>query len=179
MASPTDEQNSESGSLPSSFTNPFNPNGRKPDDVPDAESAVSPDDVEDRLAREPISRHNSDVSVASRHLALEEGRMHRFGQQVRRDLLRPQTLDYAHGTTGQETEAAHLQELRLRLEDMDGTEIRDKLEQFGPEAAWKELVPSTEELILFEKEDPEGFEKFRQSQLYAMRNLQDTAKDGE
>ena len=176
VPSPPDEQNSEYSSLPSSFTNPFDPsNGKMGDDL-DGESAVSPEDAEDRPT---VSRHNSDVSIASRHLAMEEGRVHRFGQQVRRDLLRPQTLDYAHGTTGDETEPQHLQELRLRIEALDGSEIRDKIERIGPEAAWRELVPSMEELVLLEKEDPEGFEKFRQSQLFAMRNSESTAKEGD
>ncbi|MCJ1233496.1 hypothetical protein MMC14_001454 [Varicellaria rhodocarpa] len=176
--SPADDQISDS-SLPSSFTNPFDPNGGKLGDASDLENAVSPDDAGDRPVRVPVSRHNSDVSVASRHLALEEGRMHRFGQQVRRDLLRPQTLDYAHGTTGGEGEAPHLQNLRLRIEAMDGNEIREKIERCGHEAAWKELIPSTEELVLLEKEDPEGFEKFRQSQLFAIRNSTSMVKDGE
>ncbi|KAK8154570.1 hypothetical protein IWX90DRAFT_58410 [Phyllosticta citrichinensis] len=37
------------------------------------------------------SRHNSDVSLASRAQTLEEGRVHRMGQSVRRDVIRPGT----------------------------------------------------------------------------------------
>ncbi|KAK8188783.1 uncharacterized protein BKA78DRAFT_236712, partial [Phyllosticta capitalensis] len=54
-------------------------------------------DMEDYLDEEYLpplglrSRHNSDVSLASRAQTLEEGRVHRMGQSVRRDVIRPGT----------------------------------------------------------------------------------------
>ena len=117
-----------------------------------------------------LSRHNSDVSLAARLITQEEGQMHRFGQQIRRDVLRPQVLDYAHGTTGHEVEAQHLQELRTRIEAMSGSEIKAQVEALGPETVLQRLGTTTEELLLLEQQDPEGFEKFRQSQLMAQRN---------
>ena len=118
-----------------------------------------------------FSRHNSDVSIASRYLAQEEGRMHRFGQQIRRDILRPQTLDYAHGTTGDEVEEQHLKDLRERIEAMGGEEIKEKLERDGKDAVFKELGANAEELLALEKQDPEGFEEFRRAQMMAYANL--------
>ena len=65
--------------------------------------------------------------------------MHRFGQRIKRDILRPQTEDYAHGTTGNEEEPEHLQELRRRLESLGGEEIKAKVERLGPEATLQDL----------------------------------------
>ncbi|KAK4945089.1 Microtubules assembly and stabilization protein, partial [Elasticomyces elasticus] len=42
---------------------------------------------EDNELRSRVHRSNSDVSLAGRALALEEGRVHRLGQKVRRDIL--------------------------------------------------------------------------------------------
>lgn len=65
--------------------------------------------------------------------------MHRFGQRIKRDILRPQTEDHFHGTTGTEEEPEHLQELRRRLEDLEGEEIRAKIETYGADATLQEI----------------------------------------
>lgn len=85
-----------------------------------------------------ISRRGSSPNLASRQ-AQEEGRMHRFGQRIKRDILRPQTEDHAHGTTGHEEEPEHLQELRRRLEALKGDEIRAKVEKYGADATLQEI----------------------------------------
>ena len=100
-----------------------------------------------------ISRHPSDTYLASRQAA-EEGRMHRFGQQLRRDVLRPQTLDYAHGTTGDEPEAQHLAELRERCETITGEEIRKMYTEMGVQGMLNALGTTAEELELLEERDP-------------------------
>ena len=94
--------------------------------------------------------------------------MHRFGQTLRRDILRPQALDYAHGTTGDEGEAEHLALLREKIEMMRGEEIREKVTRVGPDKALEEMGATAEELATLHKEDPETFEKFKESQM-AMR----------
>lgn len=118
--------------------------------------------------RIPMQHHGSDVSLASRQ-AQEEGRMHKFGQRMRRDILRPETLDYAHGTTGQEIEASHLKALRSRLENLKGEEIREKLHTLGPEAIFEAIGATAEELLALEKDDPEGF---RRTRLAAQSNME-------
>lgn len=132
----------------------------------DADAAILTEDDE-KAIRAPLSRHNSDVSLASRALALEEGRMHRFGQHLRRDILRPQSLDHAHGTTGDEPEAEHLRVLRDRLEGLGGAEIKEKVDRLGPEAVLREIGASAEELALLEREDPVAFGRFREVGLRA------------
>ena len=83
-----------------------------------------------------ISRRASSSSLASRQ-AQEEGRMHRFGQRLRRDILRPQMEDQLHGTTGNEEEPEHIQKLRERLENIGSDELKAKVEELGPEATMK------------------------------------------
>ena len=126
---------------------------------------------EDKAVRMPVLRHNSEVSLASRHLAQEEGTMHRFGQQLRRDLFLPETLDYAHGTTGHEEEAQHLKAIRAKLEHLDGEEIAEQVRRLGPEALLQAIGTTAEELKSWESRDPEEWERFQELQLEKMANL--------
>jgi hypothetical protein len=121
--------------------------------------------------RPMLSRHNSDVSLASRALSQEEGRMHRFGQQFRRDILKPEGEDFAHGTTGREETPAHLQMLRAMVEGLGGEEIKNKIMTQGHEAVLEEL--NNEASLLrqqLKEQDPEGWVKFVESQEAAQRN---------
>lgn len=95
--------------------------------------------------------------------------MHRFGQRIRRDILRPETLDYTHGTTGQEVEESHLQELRRKLEALNGAEIRDKVHKLGPEGAFEAFGATVEELRALEREDPD--------RMAALRIMEDNAPE--
>jgi hypothetical protein len=118
-----------------------------------------------------LSRHNSDVSLASRALSQEEGRMHRFGQQFRRDILKPESEDHAHGTTGREEQPAHLRMLRAMVEGLGGEEIKNKIMMQGHEAVLEEL--NNEASLLrqqLKEQDPEGWVKFVESQEAAQRN---------
>ena len=121
--------------------------------------------------RPVLSRHNSDVSLASRALSQEEGRMHRFGQKFRRDILMPDDQDLEDATTDQEETPLHLQTLRAMVEGLGGEELKHKIEERGQDAVLAELNDSASELRrqLIES-DPEGWEKFRESQEAAQRN---------
>lgn len=137
------------------------------------ESAVfaNSDDEDIGGMRPTLSRHNSDVSLASKALSQEEGRMHRFGQQFRRDILRPQTPDHLHNTTGKEQEAKHLQMLRAMIEELGGEEIKRKVEEGGQEAVIKELGQEASVLRLrLMESDPEGWAKFKEAQEVAQKN---------
>lgn len=100
--------------------------------------------------------------------------MHRFGQRIRRDILRPDTLDYTHGTTGDEVDANHLQKLRKKLDALHGAEIRDKVHGLGPEAAFEAIGVTVEELRALEREDPDGYAEAR---LAALQNMEDNAPE--
>jgi hypothetical protein len=121
--------------------------------------------------RPVLSRHNSDVSLASRALSLEEGRMHRFGQKFRREILKPEGEDHEHGTTGLEDHPLHLKMLRSLVEGLGGEEIRRKLEAQGQDAVLEELANDAsilrKELI---EQDPDGWKRFSDSMEVAQRN---------
>lgn len=129
------------------------------------------DDEDTNGVRPVLSRHNSDVSIASRALAQEEGRVHRFGQKIRRDILKPEGEDHQHGTTGLEQEPKHLQMLRDMLEGMKGDEIKKRLMSSGEEAVIEALTNDAshfrQQLI---DSDPEGWEKFKESMEKAQKN---------
>lgn len=146
-------------------------------------SALSNDsDIDDETLHPPRmpSRHNSDVGIASRALALEEGRIHRLGQKVRRDVLnapssRPGSVS---GPSGQEVHAQaleaidpHLAELSDRLENLSGTELQGRLERDGWEGVLKSLGANYEELRQLQERDPVGWEQFKESQLKARANI--------
>ena len=98
--------------------------------------------------------------------------MHRFGQKFRRDILKPELEDHAHGTTGREEQPAHLQMLRAMVEGLGGEEIKARIMTQGPDAVLDELNNEASALRQELKEqDPEGWEKFVESQEAAERNL--------
>lgn len=119
-----------------------------------------------------LNRTTSESSMAAKAYTNEEGRMHRFGQGMRRELLRPTGMnDYAHGTSeSDEPEPGHLAKLRKTLEEFEGEEIRERVEREGGEKVIRELGVSAKELAMLEREDPEGFEKFKGAQLMAALN---------
>lgn len=136
---------------------------------PDA--AASDDDHLGPTSRPVLSRHNSDVSIAGRALALEEGRMHRFGQQFRRDILRPESEDHLHATTGTEIEAAHLAMLRAMIEELGGEEVKKLVEEKGARSVIEELAEEASVLRRrLVESDPEAWAKFREAWLVARRN---------
>lgn len=132
------------------------------------DAASLTDDDNDATIR-PISRHNSDVSLFSRHLGNEEGRMHRFGQQIRREVFRPEDANRAQNSSGKEQ---HLHTVRLRLEAIDGEQLRERVFRIGYHAALAEEGVTAEELRLLEQQDPETFDKLREAQETAQLNLQ-------
>lgn len=109
-------------------------------------------------------RHGSEVFEASRALAAEEGEMHRFGQTIRREILKPQTLDHAHGTTGDEVEPEHIQVLRAKLAEIPGEHIRDKVaKEGGWEAVVQDIGAQAAVLKDMMKINPAEFERLAQS----------------
>ncbi|KAI4096499.1 MAG: hypothetical protein LQ344_001007 [Seirophora lacunosa] len=108
------------------------------------------DDTSTTALKPALARAPSEHSLASRQAA-EEGHMHRFGQRMRREVLPPDMLDYAHGTTGEEAEPEYVRELRSRLEAIGGEEIRRRVQELGTEGAMKELGATKEALVELER----------------------------
>ena len=125
------------------------------------------------------SRHNSDVSLASRHMSQEEGRLHRFGHRVRTGLLNPSRPSSSHddsqqafisGTMDDHGLPEHLRSLREYFSNFSGEEMRHMIEGVGWEKAFDSVVENAEELKGLERNDPAGFKMFRESQIAALKN---------
>jgi len=116
-----------------------------------------------------LSRSPSTTSLAARAFTEQEGRMLRFGQTLRRELLKP--TDDVQGTSQNDApEPPHLASLRARLEEFRGEEIRHKVEEEGVDNVVRQLGLNARELLTLKEEDPAGFEDFRNSQLAAQIN---------
>ena len=128
-----------------------------------------------------LSRTSSNTSLASKALTREEGRMHRYGQSVRREIARAGDDDAADATppstmmTSDEAEKNQwrLKALEERLSNMRGEEIaqfREKCNNDGVETALTDLGVTTQDVLELERSDAEAFERFRESQVAAMIN---------
>lgn len=119
-----------------------------------------------------LTRSGSNASLAAKALAQEEGRMHRFGQGMRRELLKPTGTDDAlHGTSVNDAaESPHLTAFRNNLESFSGENIREAVEQRGVDNVIKELGINAQELANLERDDPEAFAKLKNAQMAAEVN---------
>ncbi|KAI9799752.1 MAG: hypothetical protein M1833_003871 [Piccolia ochrophora] len=135
------------------------------------DTSASADEDDDAATLSPPFRSSFPNENVLRAQAHEEGRMHRFGQQVRRDILAP-PVPAANTPARTSQDPDHLTRVRERLDAMPGAEVKEVMDQkgVGGDEIWKALGINAEELGGLKKDDPEGFEKFRQSQIAAMRN---------
>lgn len=138
--------------------------------APEAEPQPQPDDADPDEALKPpaMSRHNSDASLASRALTLEEGRLHRLGQHLRREVvdLSPSDAPASPATAGQR----RLDDLKERLESTPGDELGPLVEEIGWKAVLEKVGANLEDLRALQQQDPEGWEQFRDSQVKARLN---------
>jgi hypothetical protein len=124
---------------------------------------------EDYVVRPVLSRHNSDVSIASKALSQEEGRMHRFGQKFRRDII---MADSENGEPGSEDNDEHVVFLRGMIEGIDGEELKMQLHNNGHENVLQELNNDASALrTQLIDSDPEHWKMFVESQEAAQKNL--------
>ena len=140
--------------------------------IPSSEDYLDANDKNEDSHAIKLSRTSSNTSLAAKAYTDEEGRMHRFGQGIRREVLKPTGMtDYVHGTSENDApEPEHLAKLRKTLEEFEGKEIRERVEREGGEKVIRDLGVNAKELAMLEREDPEGFERFRGAQLMAALN---------
>lgn len=138
------------------------------------------DDDEPKALR---SRHNSDVNLASRAQTLEEGRLHRLGHRIRTEFInasRPSSSQSEQanmsGTMNDLNLPPHIQALRNHFATYSGDQIRDMTEGHGWEKAFNHIVENAEELKRLEKENPEEFARFRDTQIAALKNANPSAE---
>jgi hypothetical protein len=146
--------------------------------VPDAdnldEEAVDVDNVldDDEAGQYSIrlSRASSNTSLHSRALTSEEGRVHRFGQHVRRGILGPEFGNSEDSSAPPTFEDTNTTAADDRIERLRGDEIRSRIALVGVDKALEELDSSVEELWVLKTQDPEAFERLRESQIAAQIN---------
>ncbi|KAF2262844.1 RNI-like protein [Lojkania enalia] len=136
------------------------------------------DDDEPKSIR---SRHNSDVSLASRALSLEEGRLHRLGQRVRTEILnasRPSSSqsnqeNLSGSSTGSLTADAKpdaILDFNAKWKDKSGEELRSMAEKVGIEKAFDAVIENVEELKNLAERDGEDFRAWKEAQITTLRN---------
>lgn len=116
-----------------------------------------------------LSRASSNTSLHSKALTTEEGRVHRFGQHVRRGILGPE-FGASEETAPPTFEDTNVSAADDRLDRLRSDEIRARIDLVGVDKALEELNSSVEELWLLKKQDPEAFERLRESQIAAQIN---------
>lgn len=144
------------------------PDADNPDEAVDLDNALDDEEAGQYSIR--LSRASSNTSLHSRALTSEEGRVHRFGQHVRREILGPEfgaSEDYGTPPKFEDTNTTAAEE---RLERLRGDEIRARIALVGVDKALEELDFSVEEMWVLKKQDPEAFERLRESQIAAQIN---------
>jgi hypothetical protein len=130
--------------------------------VPSSEEYMA---AEENPSALKLIRTPSNTSLAAKAYTDEEGRMHRFGQGVRREILRQSEMP-----DDTDLSKEHMDELRNRFDTFKGEEIRAKVASEGPDNVLKELGMNAKELSIMHKEDPESFKIFADAQIAAQIN---------
>ncbi|KAF2757729.1 RNI-like protein [Pseudovirgaria hyperparasitica] len=118
-----------------------------------------------------LSRHNSDVSFASRALGKEEGHIHRLSQKVRRDILKNSSPSQPLPGEAGGYEPAHISALRAKFAQIPGDELLRGIQKEGWDATFKRMGENAEELRRLQEENPEDFQAFKEAQLAALENV--------
>ena len=137
------------------------------------------DDDEFHTALRP-SRRNSDVNLANRALAQEEGRIHRLGITIRRDIMNASPGDSPSrrvsiapdGSATDQGTDSHISELTRRLWDLPGLEAKQLVERAGWDGVMEKVHANMDDLRLMHESDPVEWEQFRESQMKALANVE-------
>lgn len=138
------------------------PSGDIGGSVADNENAV--DDEETDQYAIHLSRTSSMTSLHARAMTSEEGHVHRLGQNLRRDLLNP-----PEGGSDEDDDS-HLTALREKLERLHEQQSPSPFDKADTNYAFEKLGNTVDELWAARRQDAEGFEKFKQSQIAAQIN---------
>lgn len=143
------------------------------------------DEADESSMRPTVSRHNSDVNLASRALGLEEGRLHRIGQHMRREVI-----DSPRSTNGgadwapwrnpdqSQEESDRLRKFGERIESISGVELKQVVDEQGWDGLLKKVGGTYEDLRTLQEQDPEAWESFKDAQEKARRNLAEQNRNG-
>lgn len=134
----------------------------------DADTAIDEEDGEPQLIR--LSRSDSVTSLHSRAMTSEEGHIHRLGQNLRRDFLKPSLDPDEDGISTPAFDEAYYTALREKLERLHDEQTHGRFESIEAERAIEELGSTMDDLWATQRQDSEAFEKFKQSQIAAQIN---------
>ncbi|KAJ5158324.1 Leucine-rich repeat ribonuclease inhibitor subtype [Penicillium coprophilum] len=122
------------------------------------------------------SRTSSMTSLHSRAMTSQEGHIHRIGQNLRRDFLKPslapddEDFDY-------DDDNSHIAALRQKLDLLHDEQSLSQFDDFDADMAFNHLGTTVDELYDSQQRDAEGFERFKQSQIAAQINSGIRARD--
>lgn len=118
-----------------------------------------------------LSRTSSMTSLHSRAMTSQEGHIHRIGQNLRRDFLKPSLVpgdgdeDFEYGG-----DDSHIVALRQKLDLLHHEQSLSQFDDFDADMAYNHLGTTVDELYAAQQQDAEGFERFKQSQIAAQIN---------
>lgn len=118
-----------------------------------------------------LSRTSSMTSLHSRAMTSQEGHIHRIGQNLRRDFLKPSLVpgdgdeDFEY-----EDDNSHIVALRQKLDLLHEEQSLSQFDDFDADMAYNHLGTTVDELYAAQQQDAEGFERFKQSQIAAQIN---------
>jgi hypothetical protein len=134
-------------------------------------------DAEDGEVRPTVSRHNSDVSLAARKLSMQEGRLHRIGQHMRREVVdSPRSAEAGADwppwryDDSQEQESARLKKIGDKIEAFSGAELERIISAEGWQTVLEQVGGNYDDLRSLQEQDPEAWEAFREAQEKARLN---------
>lgn len=162
--SPGSTSFASSGAERAALSLSVNTRGAKSDDEDEFDEGVRP----------AFSRHNSDVSLASRALSMEEGHLHRLGQRMRRSVVDSPVAAVEEDHSA--TEEMRMKTLKEKLEGISGPELKTLVEHDGWDHALGQIGANLNDLRLLQEEDPQAWEQFKDSQLKARMNISQDAR---
>ncbi|CAG8943585.1 unnamed protein product [Penicillium salamii] len=117
-----------------------------------------------------LSRASSMTSLHSRAMTSQEGHIHRIGQNLRRDFLKPSLVPGDGDEELDNEDTSHITALRQKLERLHDEQSLSQFDNFDTDRAFDQLGTTVDELWAAQQQDAEGFERFKQSQIAAQFN---------
>lgn len=135
------------------------------------------EDEFDEGVRPAFSRHNSDVSLASRALSMEEGHLHKLGQRMRRSVVDSPAaaVEEDHSPWGAKEEV-RMKVLKDKIEGFTGPELKIMVEHDGWDHVLGQIGANMNDLRKLQEEDPDAWAQFVDSQLKARMNVSQDAR---
>jgi hypothetical protein len=128
----------------------------------------------------PAARQNSDVNIQSRAQTMEEGRLHRMGQAMRREVIDSPAKWEFHPSDvpwkqAEEAEAERFKRFGEKVENLSGVDLKKLITEEGWESAMENLGGTYVDLRLLQEQDPEAWELFKEAQEKARLNMRESA----